>query len=138
MTYRKVLGAVAALGFAVGAAFAQSPIVNPFSPALETRPESQSLSGASTQSSSFILNWGRPSETDTQSSSLLGSFNNANPSPPWTLSLSELSSGPENARLPQGLVVSTAPEPSTLALLGLGGLLLVQFISRSSKKFRGN
>src|SRR5882724_6278400 len=65
--------------------------------------------------------------TGTQSA-LLGSFDNENPNGTWTLFLANLASGGQSTVVSWGLDITTAPEPSTLALAGLGlaGLILTQ------------
>ena len=139
MTYRKVLGAVAAFGFAVCTGFAQMHLANPFSAATETNPESPSLGVSATQGLSFNIDSGRLLDSDPQNTSLLGSLDGPNPSRTWTLSLSELDSGPDGTRMQRGLVVTATPEPSTLALLGLGGVVVIHLLRRhGSKKPRGN
>ena len=137
MTLLKVLGAVVALDFAVGAASAQMPTssLSGFAPAAQSRPEIPSLSGSATQSLTLNLDAEHLLDPNSQSSSLLGLSYNANPAPPWKLTLTELSSGPEAAKIQPGLVIAAAPEPSTFALLGLGGLAMIQLLScRSSKR----
>ena len=129
MTCRTVLGAVVSLGFGVAAAFGQSSssALPTFETAAESRPAIPSLSGTATQSLTLGLDAGRFLEVEPQNPSLLSSFYGANPSQPWKLSLEELSSAPAAVKLQQGLVISAAPEPSAIALLGLGGLVMVQF-----------
>jgi PEP-CTERM motif-containing protein len=137
MTFRKALGAVVALKFFVGAATAQMPSssLSGFAPAAQSRPEISSLSGSTTQSLTLNLEANHLVEPDPHGSSLLGLSYNANPAPPWKLTLSELSSGPEAAKIQPGLVVTTAPEPSTVALLGLGALAMVHMLRfRNSKR----
>ena len=139
MTCRKVLGAVVALEFAVGAASAQMPSssLSGFAPAAQSRPEIPSLSGSATQSLTFNLDAEHLMALDPQNPSLLGSAYNSNPTPPWKLSLTELSSGPEAMKMQPGLVISAAPEPSTIALLGLGGLAMVQILRHRNSKRLG-
>jgi len=136
MTCRKLLGAVVSLGFGVGVAFAQLPSssLSGFAPAAQSKAEVPSLSGSATQSLTLDLDVEHLLEFEPQNPSLLGSSYNANPTPPWKLSLTELSSGPEATKMQPGLVITLAPEPSAIALLGLGGLAMVQMLRRRNSK----
>jgi len=62
-------------------------------------------------------------DTDTQTA-LLGSFNGTDPNGAWTLFLADLDFGQQGTLVQWGVIVSAIPEPSSLALLGLGGLAL--------------
>jgi hypothetical protein len=139
MTLRKVLGAVVALKFFVGAAAAQIPSssLSGLAPTAPSRPEIPSLSGSTTQSLTFNLDADHLLELDAQNPSLLGSSYNANPAPPWKLTLTELSSGPEAVKMQPGLVISAAPEPSSVMLLGLGGLVVAGVLRRRHLKGHG-
>jgi len=109
-----------------------------FAPAAQSRPEFPSLSGSATQSLTLNLDAEHLMERDPQNPSLLGSSYNANPAPPWKLSLTELSSGPETMKMQPGLVITAAPEPSSIALLGLGGLAMVHLLrQRGAQRVRG-
>lgn len=61
--------------------------------------------------------------TDTQMA-LLGSFNGTDPNGTWTLFLADLNFGQQGTLVQWGVIVSAVPEPSTLALVGLGGFAL--------------
>jgi hypothetical protein len=141
MTFRKVLGAVVSLDLAVGAATAQLPStsLSGFAPTAQPNSEIPSLSGSATQSLSLNLDADRLLEFEPKNQSLLGSTYDPNPAPPWKLTLTELSSGPEAVKMQPGLVITAAPEPSTIALLGLGGLAMAQLLRRrNAQRLRGN
>jgi hypothetical protein len=139
MMFRKVLGAVVSLDLAVGAATAQLPSTSLSGFAPTSNSEIPSLSGSSTQSLSLNLDTDRLLELEPQNRSLLGSSFDPNPAPPWKLTLTELSSGPEAMKMQPGLVITAAPEPSTFALLGLGGLAMAQLLRRrNAQRLRGN
>ncbi len=53
---------------------------------------------------------------------LLGSFSGANPNGPWTLFLSDLDFGQQGSPVSWGVIITSVPEPSAWALMGLGGL----------------
>jgi len=60
-------------------------------------------------------------------SALLSSFNGTDANGPWTLFLADLSGGGQSTLVSWGLDITTAPEPSTLALtaVGLAGAALM-------------
>ncbi len=60
-------------------------------------------------------------------SALLDSFNGTDPNGTWTLFLSDLSGGQQSVLKDWQLNITTVPEPSTFALLGLGAII---FLSR--------
>ena len=55
---------------------------------------------------------------------LLGSFNGTDPNGSWTLFLADLDFGQQSTLVQWGVIISAVPEPSTLALMGLGGFTL--------------
>jgi subtilisin-like proprotein convertase family protein len=60
---------------------------------------------------------------------MLGSFENDNPNGTWTLFLADLSGGGQSTLVSLRLDIITAPEPSTMAMIGLGlgtGMLLIR------------
>ena len=71
-------------------------------------------------------------------SAMLGSFDNQNPDGTWTLFLADLSSGGQATLVTWGLDITTAPEPSTLALAaaGLAGLLGLHRMRRAVDDFK--
>ena len=63
---------------------------------------------------------------------MLSSFDNDNPNGQWTLFLADLSSGGQATIVSWSLdIVTTVPEPSVCALIGLGGLCLAVAMHRS-------
>jgi hypothetical protein len=73
-------------------------------------------------------------DTDAQTS-LLGSFDGANPNGEWTLFLADLDFGQQGTLVQWSLIVTAIPEPSTSTLLGLGGFALgVRLLRRRTAK----
>jgi subtilisin-like proprotein convertase family protein len=56
----------------------------------------------------------------TPPTALLSSFNGTDPNGTWTLFLADLSGGGQSTVVSWGLDITTVPEPSTLAMIGLG------------------
>ncbi len=61
--------------------------------------------------------------TDAQTA-LLGSFDGLNPNGDWTLFLADVDFGQQSTLVNWGVVITAIPEPSTIALGGLGALAL--------------
>ena len=74
------------------------------------QPEGVAIDPASTPSAFF----GAPQ------SALLGSLDGTNPNGTWTLFLADMSAGGQSTVMNWGLDITTVPEPSTLALAGVG------------------
>lgn len=68
--------------------------------------------------------------TDSQTA-LLGSFNGLNPNGEWTLFLADVDFGQQGTLVNWGVVITAIPEPSTIALCGLGALVLAMHRRRS-------
>ena len=69
-------------------------------------------------------------DTDTQTL-LLGSFGGTNPNEVWTLFLADLDFGEQGTLVKWSVFVTAIPEPSTWALMGLGGIALgMRFVRR--------
>ena len=64
----------------------------------------------------------------------LSSFDATDPNGTWTLFLADLSSGGQSTLASWDLNVTTVPEPSFLALLGLGALGITGFLRRSHRR----
>lgn len=74
-----------------------------------------------------------PSDFTGTQSAMLSSFDNANPNGTWVLFLADLSSGGQSTVVSWGLDITTAPEPSTMSLTGLGLAGALMMIRRRAK-----
>ena len=73
-------------------------------------------------------------DTDAQTA-LLGSFDGANPNGTWTLFLADLDFGQQGTLVQWGVVLTAIPEPSTWALMALGGFTLgMRFLRRRTAR----
>jgi hypothetical protein len=57
-----------------------------------------------------------------------------NPNGSWTLFLADLDMGDQSTLTQWGVVITAVPEPSTFALLGLGGLIVAGQLRRKRRK----
>jgi subtilisin-like proprotein convertase family protein len=70
----------------------------------------------------------------TARTSLLSSFDGTDPSGTWTLFLADMDFGQQSTLVNWGLVITAIPEPSSVALFGLGGLALWTFRRKRSAR----
>ena len=75
-----------------------------------------------------------PSAFDSQTqNALLGSFDGTDPSGTWTLFFADLSPGAQSTLVSWSLNITTVPEPSALALAGLGFAAAAVFMRKRTK-----
>jgi hypothetical protein len=140
MSRVRVLGTVTALAIAGCLAAAQTPVASIFQNATEVIPDAPLIGVSDTHSLtlSSLFNgnqltgtWG-PDHRDVDplfslemgtQTLLLGPFGGTNLNGDWPLVLADLDFGAQGNMAKWGVIVTAIPEPSTWALMGLGGIV---------------